>query len=38
VREFTPRSSFDRYWADDMSALQTAVLAGEVGERVIALS
>ena len=38
VREFTPRSASDRYWADEMTALQAAVLAGEFGEGVIALS
>ena len=31
VREFTPRFTADRYWADDMTALQKAVLAGEIG-------
>jgi histidine ammonia-lyase len=30
VREITPRSSSDRYWADDMASLQAAVLAGEI--------
>jgi histidine ammonia-lyase len=30
VREITPRFTSDRYWADDMAALQAAVLAGEV--------
>ena len=30
VREITPRFTSDRYWADDMAALQTAVLAGEI--------
>ena len=30
VREITPRSSSDRYWADDMAALQAAVLAGDI--------
>ena len=38
VREITPRAESDRYWADDMTALQTAVLSGEIGEGVIALS
>jgi len=32
VREITPRFTSDRYWADDMAALQSAVLAGEIGE------
>jgi len=38
VREITPRFTSDRYWADDMAALQAAVLAGEIGGDVIALS
>jgi histidine ammonia-lyase len=38
VRELTPRSASDRYWADEMTALQAAVLAGEFGQGVIALS
>jgi histidine ammonia-lyase len=38
VREITPRFTSDRYWADEMSALQAAVLAGELGEGVIGLS
>jgi histidine ammonia-lyase len=32
VRKHTPRFTSDRYWADDMAALQAAVLAGEVGD------
>lgn len=38
VREITPRFTSDRYWADDMAALQAAVLAGEIGAELIALS
>ena len=30
MRELTPRFTSDRYWADDMVALQAAVLAGEI--------
>lgn len=30
VREISPRLENDRYWADEMSALQSAVLAGEM--------
>lgn len=30
VRELTPGFTTDRYWADDMAALQAAVLAGEI--------
>jgi hypothetical protein len=26
----TPRFTADRYWADEMAALQAAVLAGEI--------
>jgi histidine ammonia-lyase len=32
VREVTPSLTTDRYWADDMTALQSAVLAGEIGD------
>ncbi len=38
VRKLTPRFTSDRYWADEMGALQAAVLAGEIGGEVIALS
>jgi histidine ammonia-lyase len=38
VREITPHFTSDRYWADDMAALQAAVLAGEAGSGIIALS
>ena len=31
VREFSSRLTSDRYWADDMAALQAAVLSGEIG-------
>jgi histidine ammonia-lyase len=31
VRELTPHFTSDRYWADDMAALQAAVLAGNIG-------
>jgi histidine ammonia-lyase len=34
VRGSTPHFTSDRYWADDMAALQAAVLAGEIGELV----
>lgn len=38
VRELTPHFTSDRYWADDMAALQEAVLAGEIraGEEFLA--
>jgi len=32
VREISPRLESDRYWADEMAALQAAVLAGEIWE------
>lgn len=32
VRKLTPRFTSDRYWADDMAALQAAVLAGSIGD------
>ena len=32
VRDHSRHLVSDRYWADEMAALQTAVLAGEVGE------
>jgi histidine ammonia-lyase len=31
VRERTPHFTSDHYWADDMAALQKAVLSGEIG-------
>ena len=31
IRATTPRFASDRYWADDMAALQAAVLAGDLG-------
>jgi len=34
VRGYTPHFTSDRYWADDMAALQAAVLGGEFGELV----
>ena len=30
VRAISPRLESDRYWADEMAALQAAVLAGEI--------
>src|SRR5436305_3894654 len=38
VRRHSPHLVSDRYWCDEMAALQTAVLAGEVGANAIALS
>ena len=32
VRALSPHLETDRYWADEMSALQAAVLSGEIGE------
>ncbi|GAA4710934.1 histidine ammonia-lyase [Sphingomonas lutea] len=37
IRELSPHFTADRYWADEMAALQTAVLAGEIGAGTIAL-
>jgi histidine ammonia-lyase len=31
VRALSPHFTADRYWADEMSALQSAVLGGEIG-------
>ena len=31
VRAHSPHFTADRYWADEMSALQSAVLDGEIG-------
>jgi histidine ammonia-lyase len=38
VRERSPHFTADRYWADEMRALQDAVLAGEIGAEGVALS
>jgi len=38
VRALSPHLETDRYWADEMSALQSAVLAGEIGAEGVALS
>jgi histidine ammonia-lyase len=38
VRAHSPHFTADRYWADEMSALQSAVLAGEIGAQGVALS
>jgi histidine ammonia-lyase len=35
VRRHSPHLVSDRYWADEMAALQAAVLAGELGEAVL---
>jgi len=32
VRAISPRFTADHYWADEMAALQAAVLAGEIGD------
>ena len=36
VRELSSHFTADRYWADDMAALQAAVLAGEFGGELLA--
>jgi histidine ammonia-lyase len=38
VRAHSPQFTADRYWADEMAALQTAVLAGEIGTEGVGLS
>jgi histidine ammonia-lyase len=38
VRARSPHFTADRYWADEMSALQGAVLAGEIGAEGVAVS
>ena len=38
VRGISPHFTADRYWADEMSALQRAVLAGEVAAEGVSLS
>ena len=35
VRALSPHLATDRYWADEMAALQAAVLAGEIGETAL---
>jgi histidine ammonia-lyase len=38
VRAISPHFTADRYWADEMAALQAAVLDGEMGAPGFALS
>jgi histidine ammonia-lyase len=38
VRRLSPHFTADRYWADEMRALQEAVLAGEIAAEGVALS
>jgi len=38
VRGLSPHFTADRYWADEMSALQAAVLDGEIAAEGVALS
>ena len=38
VRDLSPHFTADRYWADEISALQSAVLAGEIAAEGVALS
>jgi histidine ammonia-lyase len=35
VRSYSPHFTADRYWADEMSALQEAVLNGEIGKELL---
>jgi histidine ammonia-lyase len=37
VRKLSPHFTADRYWAGEMSALQSAVLAGEIGAEGVSL-
>jgi len=37
VRAHSPHFTADRYWADEMAALQAAVLNGEIGEGLVRL-
>jgi histidine ammonia-lyase len=37
VRAHSPHFTADRYWADEMSALQAAVLGGEIGNNLLPL-
>ena len=37
VRARSPEFTADRYWADEMSALQGAVLGGEIGKGLLTL-
>ena len=32
IRDLSPHYTADRYWADEMAALQAAVLAGKIGD------
>jgi len=32
IRALSPHLQTDRYWADEMAALQAAVLSGKIGE------
>jgi histidine ammonia-lyase len=38
VRAHSPHFTADRYWADEMSALQSAVLAGEIAAEGVGLA
>src|SRR3954466_10820243 len=38
VRAHSPHFTADRYWADEIAALQSAVLSGEIGGETIGLS
>jgi histidine ammonia-lyase len=35
VRDLSPHLGADRYWADEMAALQAAVLSGSIGETIL---
>ena len=37
VRELTPHFTADRYWADDISSLQSAIVSGQLGSELLPL-
>jgi histidine ammonia-lyase len=37
VRARSPHFTADRYWADEITALQSAVLAGDIGSELVPL-
>jgi histidine ammonia-lyase len=37
IRKLSPEFTADRYWADEISALQSAVLAGQIGAEGVSL-
>jgi histidine ammonia-lyase len=35
IRELTPRFTSDRYWADEMAAVQRSVLSGQIAPELL---